>query len=46
MLSPTDLQSMRVMVATPCYASGAMSQYCVSMVHLAAECVKLGLPNR
>jgi hypothetical protein len=46
LLPPEALRAMRVMIATPCYASGAMSNYVVSMVSLAAECVKAGLPIR
>lgn len=46
MLPLTALQSMRVMIATPCYASASQSNYVSKIALLTPECLKAGLQAR
>ena len=43
MLPPTALQSMKVMLATPCYISGVAMNYVASMFSLALDARQVGL---
>jgi len=44
MLPLSALSSMKVMIATPCYAAGCTSPYVASLFNLSAQVVGLGLP--